>query len=470
VSRALLIVGIALGRAVQAQQPVDSASLFPRIESLVAADTQAQHIPGVALAFVANGRVLYARGFGYANLERKTTVTPVTLFRLGSLSKPVTALAVIAEARARKIPLDAPIGKYLPTLAPSVGRVTLHQLLTHTAGLREIITATPLADRPDPRELVGQLREWSDTMFFADPGEVTSYSNPGFVLAGAFIEAVSGKPFADIVNDRVWRPLGITDATPSSVEAVKHPYADGYIVGANRPAQLVWPIKTDARDLPPTMLWASVLDMARLQIALLNHGRVDGGQALDSAVVDLAIAPHALKTGARDEWYGYGFDVVDHPRGRRVYKGGRIEGYQSGFDMVPSLGIGFVIVANGFDALPRTVIRELVSAEAGRRDVPNPVPIANPTWDARELAGHYVNGSWSLDIADSAGVLTLRGRTNPQTNTPVVRRVVVTGEDRVELVPVSDVGPRTAIPVAVVRGRDGRVKYLYLGDRALRKD
>ena len=453
-----------------AQAPtLDSSAVFPQLEQLLAADVATQHIPGVAVAFVDAGRISYAHGFGVADVATGRLVTAEMLFRVGSVSKPIAAYTVIAEARARGISLDAPIGSIVHGLSPKLASVTLAQLLSHTAGIREIVTAVPVFDHPDERELVGQLRTWSDTLLFADPGDVESYSNPGFVLAGAVIESVAGLPFSQLVARRVFAPLGMEDATYASSVAVTRPHSDGYSGPRNGEPRLVRPVLTDARHLPPTMVWASARDLARFAIALENHGRIDGRQALDSSIVDLMMQPRATLPSAPRRWYGYGLFVTDESPVRRVSHGGRIDGYAAALDMAPSQGRAFVVLSNRLDAFPTHAMAALLDAELGTARVGERMDStsAPATWTTYDIAGHYVNGDWSLDVRDSAGVALLHGRISPTSD--VVRDLIVSpaGADRLALRAQSGVGP--AIPAATVLGARSGARYIHLGERALRR-
>src|SRR5512140_2883519 len=137
------------------------AGTFPKdLARAAEVDLETRLIPGISVAVVDGGRVTYAHGFGVASIERHAPLTPDTLFRVGSLTKMVTALAVVAEAKAKQIPLDAPVGKYVTGLPPRIGSVTIVQLLSHTAGFKDVVVATRISDNSDEELLLPYVRSW----------------------------------------------------------------------------------------------------------------------------------------------------------------------------------------------------------------------------------------------------------------------------------------------------------------------
>ncbi len=150
------------------------------------------------MAVVLDDRVVFAKGFGVSDVETGAPVTPDTLFRIASTTKMLTAAALVSLAEQGRIKLDAPVGKYVQGLSPKLSQVTVHHLLSHTAGIRDGFSFHGLHD---DSALGGFIRSWTDDYLIADPGEVFSYSNLGYALAGFVLEQVTGKPYADAMND-----------------------------------------------------------------------------------------------------------------------------------------------------------------------------------------------------------------------------------------------------------------------------
>ena len=209
-------------------QAAATAALKP-FDDLMASFMAEHKVPGAAVAVTRGGRLVYARGFGYADVERKQTVTPTSLFRLASVSKPVTAVAVLQLVERGRLKLDDRVFDILrfgPLLGegasvdPRLEQVTVRQLLHHTGGwdrgesfdpmfrsvaIAEALGVPPPARPPDIiRYMMGQPLQF-------DPGARYTYSNFGYSLLGRVIEELTGKPYEAAVQEAVLAPLGVED-------------------------------------------------------------------------------------------------------------------------------------------------------------------------------------------------------------------------------------------------------------------
>src|SRR5258708_4302383 len=194
------------------------------IERVAMEELRATNTPGAAVAVVAGNRMLFAKGYGLASVESKDPVTPEMLFRLGSTTKMFTASTVGELALEHKIDLNAPVGKYISGLDPAIARLTANQLMSHTAGLKD---EAPMFGSHDETALGAGIREWKASFLFTEPGKIYSYSNPGFWLAGYLAETVAGKPYAEVVDERVFKPLGMSRSTFRPTMAMTWPLAQG---------------------------------------------------------------------------------------------------------------------------------------------------------------------------------------------------------------------------------------------------
>lgn len=182
----VLLLGFGWSSAL-AQTPTD----FSPLEQSIQEEMKAQNVPGAQVAVISGDRVVWQKGFGVANVETNEAVTTETLFRLGSTTKMFVAAAAVTLAEQGKLNLNNPIGGYAKGLPPQIARLTLHQLLSHTAGLKD---DAPMTGPLDETALAERVRGWNESMVFAEPGKVCSYSNPGYVLAGYVIEQVVQRP------------------------------------------------------------------------------------------------------------------------------------------------------------------------------------------------------------------------------------------------------------------------------------
>ncbi len=228
-------------------------------------------IAGAVVVVVKDGQVLTQRGFGYADVAKRTPVDPDrTLFRPGSVSKLITWTAVMQQVEAGKIDLDADINRYLDfKIPPRDGKpVTMRQLMTHTAGFEERIKEIMLTDPKQLPSLRDYVSAWVPKRIFA-PGTTPAYSNYATALAGYIVARVTGQSFDDYVDARVFAPLGMANSTfrqplPAKLSAQM---SRGYARASEKAKgfELVGPA-------PAGSMAASGADMGRFMIAHLNGG------------------------------------------------------------------------------------------------------------------------------------------------------------------------------------------------------
>src|SRR5687767_2707753 len=228
--------------------------------------------PGAAIGIVRDGRMLWSKGLGVANIETGQPVTPDTLFRLGSTTKMFTAAALVGLAEEGMLKLDEPVGKCIAGLHPKIAALTPHQLLTHTAGLTD---ESVMSGRHDDAALGLGIRAMDDSWLFTDPGQIHSYSNPGYWIAGLACEELAGKPYADVMAERLFRPLGMSRTTLRPTLAMTWPLALGHEVRGGS-AAIVRPQADNAGTWPAGQIYSNVTDLARFTTALLDGGYLDG--------------------------------------------------------------------------------------------------------------------------------------------------------------------------------------------------
>ncbi|MBB3691902.1 serine hydrolase [Sphingomonas sp. BK580] len=229
-------------------------------------------IAGAVVTVVRDGQVIAARGYGYADVAKRRSVDPnLTLFRPGSVSKLVTWTAVMQQVEAGKLDLDADVNRYLDFAIPAFhGQpITLRQIMTHTAGFEEANKKLITYDARDVEPIGAYLKRHVPARVYA-PRTTPAYSNWATTLAGYIVERVSGVPFDDYVEQRIFRPLDMRTASfrqplPPRLRGLM---AQGYPLGSGdpKPFEIVVPG-------PAGSLSASGLDMAKFMIAHLDGGR-----------------------------------------------------------------------------------------------------------------------------------------------------------------------------------------------------
>ncbi len=371
---------------------------FAEVEQIAREELAARRIPGAAVGIVRGDRLVFARGFGVASVETKAPVTPDMLFRLGSTTKMFTAAAVAGLALEEKLSLEAPLSRYLAFLPPGVGRATAHQLLTHTAGLMD--TAVMNGSHDDEALGTG-IRAWTDAYLFTGPGRIYSYSNPGYWLAGYLAESVAGKPYADVLKERLFDPLGMRRTTLRPLVAMTWPLAQGH-----DGAGIVRPAADNVANWPAGSIFSSVEELARFTIAFMNEGRLEGREALKPAIIAKLTTPYVQIAGSPNS-YGYGL-TVGTTRGVRMWShGGSRLGYGSSIQMAPDHRVAVIVLANLSGAsLPRTAEKALELMAPLERKAASP---ARRVTAGPADAGVYVNGSQKVELGWKDGRLTPEG-------------------------------------------------------------
>ena len=373
-----------------------------KLEASLDRDLSAGGIPGAAMVVIKEGKVVWSKAAGLTSVEEGRPVTPDTLFRLGSTAKMFTAAAVLSLADAGKLKLDVPIGNYASGLHPKLAALTLHQLLTHTAGLAD---DAPMDGPHDEAALSAAVRSWKEAAFFAGPGAIFSYANTGYVLAGYVVEQVTGKPFATAIEELVLRPAAMERSTYRPLLAMTYPLALGHAPGP----KLIRPFADHAGSWPPGSLFTTANDLSRFVVWLM-----------DGPLWARMSAPLTPIPGTTTK-YGYGLLVSD----QIVMHSGARAGYGSSIHFIPAKRAAVIQLANRSGALMGNTVRQVLSELASQ-----PLPPAPPRQrleltaeEASRYVGHYLNGAISIDLAvrDGRLVATLRGKP---------ANVVKVGEDR----------------------------------------
>jgi CubicO group peptidase (beta-lactamase class C family) len=435
--------------------PLDTVA----VETAIRDEMRATRTPGAAIAVVIGDRVAYAKGFGVASIESGQPVTPDMLFRVGSVTKMFTGLTASMLANRGALDLHAPIRKYATDLHPSLGRLTLDQLLSHTAGM----TNEAAADGPhDDAALGRRMRSWGTEHTFTAPGDIYSYSGPGYWLAGYAIERAARVPYADAVAREVLEPLGMQRSTLRPLMAMTWPVALDHRV-TNDSVRLLRPYPDDVTTWPSGSLFSSVRDLSQLAIALMHDGRVDGRQALPLPVIRLMETRHASVPGG-DCGYTYGLSECARNGVRTLSHYGFRIGSGAVFTVVPEHKVGVIILANRNGAIFGRTESAVLTALLPKRDVaPQPDPTAVPLSAAarRRFAGVYASPPDTLR-------LTIRGDSLDYRYGEIRQPVRGDANDPNGMLVVSSSG-EVEQGFTLVRGRDGRTEYLHDGLNAFRK-
>ncbi len=217
----LAVIGSLFVAKINAQ---DAGFDLTRLDRVVESELERVRCPGASIAVVKADRVVYAKGYGIANVDSQAPVTSDMLFRIGSTTKMITAVGLLMLAEEGKIDLQSPIEKAIEGLSPPVGRLTAHQLLTHTSGLSDIAV---MNGPHDESALKARVQSLSQQDFFDEPNTITPIPIP--VIGGRFANPrVERKSLCRFSAERIFRPLGMKQSTFRPTAAMTWPLAVGH--------------------------------------------------------------------------------------------------------------------------------------------------------------------------------------------------------------------------------------------------
>jgi len=376
-------------------------AVVPRLDAHFAEHATRAHMPGLAVGLVVDGELVWSKGYGVRDLASGQPVDADTLFRLASVTKSFTAMAVLQLRDEGKLSLDDPADRYLPELAGLVyptrdaGRITLRHLLTHNGGLPHDPPVPIDETRPPP----------SDADVLASLQGLTlenagfSYSNLGFMLAGMVVSRVSGIPYGDYMTSRVLRPLGMTS---TGFAPPPDRLATGYVLHGDKPEH---PGMLNLGANPAGGLFASVRDLGRYAAFQLSawppRDDADDGPLRRSSVREaqrmatyqsLFVAPRPVgkPQSASATGYGFGWGAQETCDFDTVvwHNGALSDGYLSMVLLLPDRGVALVALTNlfddhaGLDGALNDAVHMLDDSGALARLVLSPSPALVATRDA----------------------------------------------------------------------------------------
>ena len=381
--------------------PGDERAVWQHLETMIAAGMRADKVTGLSIAIVDDQRVLWSKGFGWADAGNQLAATDQTVYRMGSISKLFTTVAALQLAQEGRLALDAPIQSALPgfrvTPPPGQPAITPRALMTHHAGLTRDIGQGMWGRQVGPfRDMVMSLQP-DDQSYPA--GLLFSYSNVGMTVLGAAVEQVAQEPFDRLLQRRVLKPLGMDTAsfTTALPPAAARPYKGG------QPAD-----EPSLRDMPAGGLNASVQDMGRFMMMVFADGKTRDGQTL--------LTPAALAEMLRVQNAGHPLDFDMHVglgwmlnaigpdtlrnAGLVAHHGGATPHYSSQMYLVPEHRLGVIVASNSantsglVDAVAKRALDLVLEAKKGIRQPPpapgfEPLPTGWTEAQMRTWEGHY---------------------------------------------------------------------------------
>lgn len=338
------IVGEAQAQAIASMpEPLSAASAedVAGVRARIQAWMAERNLPGVSVAVGVEGVVVWAEGFGWADLEQGVPVTPQTRFRIGSASKGLTSAAVGLLYERGVLDLDLPVRTYVPTFPEKEWPVSTRQLMGHVAGVRhyEVDEAYSARHFDTVVDALGVFA--SDPLLF-EPGSQYAYSSYGWNLVGAAVEGAAGEPFLDFMRHEVFAPLGMRETVPDDVSRIIPDRARFYVRdsdGLLRNERFV----DQSNKWPSGGFLSTPSDLVRFGFAMMD------GDLLDPETVEVLWTPLRLTTGdVAASALGW---AVAELRGRRVVASpGSSIGGNTAFVLFPDQGVVLTVMSNVTEA------------------------------------------------------------------------------------------------------------------------
>lgn len=337
----LLLFSAAGASAQQAQQqpaPLP-AEKVKQIEALVAAEMAKQKIPGMSVAVVAGGQPRWAAGFGMQDVENDVPARASTVYRLGSISKPITAVAAMQLFERGRLDLDAPVQKYCPAFPAKQWPVTTRQVLGHLSGIRHYKSDDEFNSTRFYANVADGLAMFKDDPLLHEPGAKYTYTTHGYSVLGCVVEGASGQRFADFVRENVFAPAGMERIRVDSVADLIRGRAQGYRV-TDKGALTNSPLADTSYKVPGGGFVSTVEDLAKFAAAL------QAGKLLKRETSETMYVRQKTNDG-KETSYGLGWGVGVRPNGQRTigHSGGQ-QRVSTFLHMQPEQGLAVVIMSN----------------------------------------------------------------------------------------------------------------------------
>jgi CubicO group peptidase (beta-lactamase class C family) len=353
------------------------ATLTPIIEKTI----QDFDLPGLAIGVVKDNKIVYARGFGYKNIDTQIPVTTSTLFHMASISKPFVATAVMQLVEQGKIDLDEKVTTYLPYFKLDDERykdITIQQMLSHVSGMPDVEDYEWEKPQYDEGALERYVRSLTDQKMRFDPGTKHAYSNMAFECLGDVIAKVSGMSFAEYEKQHILNPTGMTESTFLKPEHLPENWASGHLRTIRTIAWDGYPY--NRRHGPSSTLHSNALEMCRWAIINMNRGTYEDQKILNPDSYDL-LWKAWFKIGRDDSGRAVGLSwfLGDHRGERTVSHGGGDTGFNTYLVLLPERSMAVIVLCNYIPApitvLCNTALDLLLGFETGSIKPPASVPV-----------------------------------------------------------------------------------------------
>ncbi|HKV37322.1 MAG TPA: serine hydrolase [Pyrinomonadaceae bacterium] len=416
----LFIIAALLPRPLLAQQATadkpaatatDYSTALAAIEKALDDKRKELGIPGISLAIVKDDQIIYVKGIGYKDIDKKLPVTPDTRFAIGSASKAFTAMLAAMSADEGKLSLDDSPKKFLPYFTlrdpDAAAKITIRDLLAHRSGLNrtDLAMVTGVLNREELIKVAGMAKPT------AKLGEKFQYQNVMYTAAGEAVAKAQNSTWDKLIADRIFNPLGMknSDTTAADMQKSKD-YSFGYDYNPSTKGTRHLPQREIGAAAPAGAINSSARDMAQWLRLMLANGSINGKRLVSEKNFDELVRKQVNVAGAVD--YGLGWFLRQWNGHKVVEHGGNIDGFNSQVALMPDQKLGFVLLTNvtasplgGFAM--NAIWKNLVGEPKAVADGPSAPAV--PAGDPKAEVGKYrlAAAGVNFDVAIKDGKLTV---------------------------------------------------------------
>ena len=312
-----------------------------KVDAYIKSEMQRQNIPGLSLAVVKEGKVIKAKGYGLANVETNVPVTTETVFKIGSISKPIIAEGIMLLVEEGKISLDDKVGKYLEDTPESWKDITVRHLLSHTSGIiREAPGFNPTKTIPD----ADLIKTAYNAPLLFTPGEKFEYCNVGYFSLAEIIRKISGKSWGDFLRERIFIPSGMNATRTTTFSEIVLNRSNGYSLENGK-------LQNNGVTIalrPSGAFLSTISDLAKWEATL------NSSNSLKPETRTMMWTPFKFNNGT-NSGYAFGWRVDEVKGKKRIHHGGALDGFRSEYARFVDDKITVIVLTNLDNAKPMDI-------------------------------------------------------------------------------------------------------------------
>ena len=333
-SSLIILISLVAGVNLSAQEKSKIPDLVDYISNIFGI-LQIDTMPGASVLVSQNGDIIYQKGFGYADIEKKIPVTPDTKFKIGSVSKQFTAVAILKLQEEGKIKTGDKLSKYIPGF-PRGNEVTIYQLLTHTSGIHDYNSQPDfeMSKPVTPQELLDIIKKLP---YDFNPGERYLYNNSGYFILGYIVSQISGKTLSEYLSETFFKPLGMKNTGIYETNIALNNEAQGYNMNGEKVK------KADFQEMSWALgvgsIYSTTKDLYEWNEAVFN------GKVLSNATLKAAFTQAVLNSGSKVD-YGFGWFLITNRGLKFIQHSGGVSGFSAYLERQPENKLTVCILLN----------------------------------------------------------------------------------------------------------------------------